>query len=180
MAGRHRRSPAWRRLLMRLRRTDRAARTAALQAEVVALRATISALRTELATAQASAAAATAAAASAADAAAVSAADAAAVSVADAAAPPARELRWVSLDLPMVQAPALAARADGAAEVAVASATTIEIDLRDVIARADLVLSALPEAALLDPKRDRDDGEVIDPAGAVIGTESVADLRRTA
>ncbi|MGZ4589220.1 MAG: hypothetical protein ACXV2I_00315 [Actinomycetes bacterium] len=164
MAGRHRRSPAWRRLLMRLRRTDRAARTAALQAEVVALRATISALRTELATAQASAAAATAAAASA----------------ADAAAPPARELRWVSLDLPMVQAPALAARADGAAEVAVASATTIEIDLRDVIARADLVLSALPEAALLDPKRDRDDGQVIDPAGAVIGTESVADLRRTA
>ncbi|MGZ4608886.1 MAG: hypothetical protein ACXV2H_01360 [Actinomycetes bacterium] len=164
MAGRHRRSPAWRRLLMRLRRTDRAARTAALQAEVVALRATISALRTELATAQASAAAATAA----------------AVSAADAAAPPARELRWVSLDLPMVQAPALAARADGAAEVAVASATTIEIDLRDVIARADLVLSALPEAALLDPKRDRDDGQVIDPAGAVIGTESVADLRRTA
>ncbi|MGZ4615878.1 MAG: hypothetical protein ACXV4A_09970 [Actinomycetes bacterium] len=157
---------------MRLRRTDRAARTAALQAEVVALRATISALRTELATAQASAAAATAAAASA--------ADAAAVSAADAAAPPARELRWVSLDLPMVQAPALAARADGAAEVAVASATTIEIDLRDVIARADLVLSALPEAALLDPKRDRDDGQVIDPAGAVIGTESVADLRRTA
>ncbi|MGZ4596837.1 MAG: hypothetical protein ACXV3V_07925 [Actinomycetes bacterium] len=157
---------------MRLRRTDRAARTAALQAEVVALRATISALRTELATAQASAAAATAAAASA--------ADAAAVSTADAAAPPARELRWVSLDLPMVQAPALAARADGAAEVAVASATTIEIDLRDVIARADLVLSALPEAALLDPKRDRDDGQVIDPAGAVIGTESVADLRRTA
>ena len=157
---------------MRLRRTDRAARTAALQAEVVALRATISALRTELATAQASAAAATASAASAADA-------AAAVSAA-AAAPPARELRWVSLDLPMVQAPALAAPADGAAEVAVASATTIEIDLRDVIARADLVLSALPEAALLDPKRDRDDGQVIDPAGAVIGTESVADLRRTA
>jgi hypothetical protein len=55
MAGRHRRPPAWRRLLLRLRRSDRAARWAALQAELSVLRATVAELRSELGAARAAA-----------------------------------------------------------------------------------------------------------------------------
>src|SRR3954462_6503500 len=49
MAGRHRRPPAWRRLLTSMVRSRDEARTAALRAEVVALRATVAELRAELA-----------------------------------------------------------------------------------------------------------------------------------
>lgn len=132
----------------------------------MALRATVTALGAQLATAQAGRATAL-----------VQVAQASALAEAAAAesATPARGLRWVSLDLPMVRA-AIAAAPDLAAVVvagpgaldvsapALASATTLEIDLRDVIARADLVLAALPEAALLDPKLARDQ-EAVDAAG---------------
>jgi hypothetical protein len=151
---------------MRLRRSDRAARTAALQAEVVALRVTVASLRADLASAQASATAAIAAA---------------------AAAAPARELRWVSLDLPMVRAavPAITVVPEvveidltEAGDDVPAGATTMEIDLRDMSAPVEARRSALPEAALLDPRLARDQ-DVSDPALAG-STERATPERRIA
>jgi hypothetical protein len=178
MSGRHRKTPAWRRLLLRLRRSDRAARTAALQAEVVALRATVRSMRAELDSAWEAAAAATVAA-----------------RRADAA-------RW-DLELPLVQAalaPAEIAETAAAASAlpALAGVGSIALDLRPDTATTEILLTELrqivlgdlpvvasakepavaesaavaakepatgwaelPESALLDPKKDRDD-DVID------------------
>jgi hypothetical protein len=167
MAGRHRRTPAWRRLLLRLRRNDRAARTAALQAEVVALRATVRALRAELDQVWESAAAATAA---------------------------AREASRRELRLPLVEAavaPTEVAetRATAAATPALAGTTSIVLDLRPdtamteivLVEQPEIVLADLPESALLDPKHARD-AEVIDvsePATAS-APDTILPARRTA
>lgn len=159
MAGRHRRPPAWRRLLLRLTRSDRAARRAALQAEVVALRATVLALRAEL--------------------------DAVQVSVSTAAGPSPLEMRWVTLNLPLLRA-ALEPVAP------VEPASIIELDLREHAAGGsgkELVLADLPEAALLDPRHDRGvelvggdtdiDADTDAGAGAATGPEA-APIRRIA
>jgi hypothetical protein len=158
MAGRHRRTPAWRRVLLRLRRSDRAARTAALQAEVIALRATVRELRAELETVWASAAAATTLART------------------------AEATRW-ELALPLVQvalSPAEIAetRAAAAATPALAGVTSIALDLRPDTAATEIVLNDLPESALLDPKQARD-ADVSDPVTAK-AAETVLPERRTA
>jgi hypothetical protein len=107
-------------------------RQAALQAEVVALRATVLSLRADL--------------------------DAARVVVP--AAPSSLELRWVTLHMPLLRA-ALQHAELGPAELtateASAPAATIELDLREATSRTEIALSDLPEAALLDPRRDRDE-----------------------
>jgi hypothetical protein len=129
-----------------------------LQAEVVALRATVAGLHLELATAQAE----------------LVSARAATASIVPAQSP--RGIRWVGLDLPMVPvaAPAQRRDADDGGE------KTIEIDLREIIAQADIVLSSLPEAALLDPKQARDI-ELSDPAAAVASAaDDSSRTRRTA
>jgi hypothetical protein len=124
-------------LLLRLTRSDRAARIAALQAEVVALRATVLALRSELDVAQAPAPA----------------------------GPSPLQMRWVTLNLPLVRAALQPDEAAPEADAAVpaGAAPMIELDLRAHEARKELVLADLPEAALLDPRQDRD-AEVSDPA----------------
>jgi hypothetical protein len=175
MAGRHRRTPAWRRILLRLRRSDRAARTAALQAEVVALRATVRELRAELDLIRVTAAAATALART------------------------VEAARW-ELELPLVQA-ALApvevaeTRAVASATPAMAGVTSIALDLRPDTAKTEIVLadapkivlsdapeavlSDLPESALLDPKQARD-GADSDEAATAKPAETILPERRTA
>jgi hypothetical protein len=190
MAGRHRKIPAWRRLLLRLRRSDRAARTAALRAEVVALRATVHALRAEL------------------DAAWEAAAAAAVLARTSQAA------RW-GLQLPLVQA--ALAPAEVADTAALAAATPmlvgvglIELDLRPDTAMTEIVLvdtpanvtapehaaataekpavatvgagkRELPESALLDPRTARD-AELIDVAepATAAPADTILPERRTA
>lgn len=118
----------------------------------MALRATVLELRAQLDTARVA-----------------SAASAAAAATAAGTAPPARELRFVTLNLPMVQAalasPELASTAAAAAASArMARAATIELDLTADSAQTEIVLADLPEAALLDPRRDRSGDPVEDPA----------------
>jgi hypothetical protein len=155
MAGRHRRTPAWRRVLLRLRRSDRAARTAALQAEVVALRATVRGLRAELD--------------------AVRAVQAARWEF---------ELPLVQVALAPTEiaetrsaaaaSPALAGVTTIALDLRPDTAAT-EIVLAD---EPEIVLADLPESAMLDPKQARD-AEVSDPASAA-SAETILPERRTA
>ena len=168
-----------------VRSRDRA-RTAALQAEVVALRSVVAQLRDELGRVRAETAAAAAAAAV----------------VAPAAAPELAEVRWVTLQMPLVQL-ALGDPADvtQGPEVAAALAhpdrgedtaeTEIVLDpapmldpaavLEHALARtpadrlAWTVLANLPERPLLDPRSDRD-SEPRDPAATAAPTQH----RRTA
>lgn len=175
MAGRHRRPPAWRRVLTALVRSRDDARTAALEAEVVALRATVAELRSELARIQVAAAAAEQA-------------RVAAVERAEAF-ETAAELRWTTLRMPLVKV-ALGDPADvtSGPEVAAALAgadrsedTVItEIVLEPTPAPADRlawsVLANLPERRLLDPKTDRDQ----QPRDVVAATAPGREERRTA
>ena len=167
-----------------VRSRDRA-RTAALQAEVVALRSVVAQLRDELGRVRAEAAA-------------------AAAVVAPAAAP-ARELaevRWVTLQMPLVQlalgdpadvtqGPEVAAalahpdRGEDTAETEIVLSPAQELDpaavLEHALARtpadrlAWTVLANLPERPLLDPRSDRD-SEPRDPAATAAPTQH----RRTA
>lgn len=168
MAGRHRRPPAWRRLLLRLRRNDRAARFAALQVEVSVLRATVAELRSELSAARAAAAA-----------------QAETQAVALAAATPPTTLSWLSMDLPVLETPAVAAPAVAAVAAApaatapvLASAAAFEVKLDDT-AEIEIVFADLPEAAMLDPRRARED-EVVDPATTIDLTGESTTSRRIA
>jgi hypothetical protein len=167
-----------------VRSRDRA-RTAALQAEVVALRSLVAELREELGRVRAEAAA-----------------SAAAAMAAAAPAPEPAEVRWVTLQMPLVQL-ALGDPADvtKGPEVAAALAhpdrgedtaeTEIVLDpapalepaavLEQALARppadrlAWTVLANLPERPLLDPRSDRD-SEPRDPAATAAPTQH----RRTA
>jgi len=167
-----------------VRSRDRA-RTAALQAEVVALRSLVAELREELGRVRAEAAA-----------------SAAAAVAAAAPAPEPAEVRWVTLQVPLVQL-ALGDPADvtKGPEVAAALAhpdrgedtaeTEIVLDpapalepaavLEQALARppadrlAWTVLANLPERPLLDPRSDRD-SEPRDPAATAAPTQH----RRTA
>ena len=169
-----------------VRSRDRA-RTAALQAEVVALRSIVAELREELGRVRAEAAASAAAAVAAA---------------APAPAPELAQVRWVALQMPLVQL-ALGDPADvtKGPEVAAALAhpdrgldtaeTEIVLDpapvlepaavLEQALARppadrlAWTVLANLPERPLLDPRSDRD-SEPRDPAATAAPTQH----RRTA
>src|SRR6476646_9317914 len=175
MAGRHRRPNAWRRLLTSMVRSRDRARTAALQAEVVALRSIVAELREELGRVRAEAAASAAAAMA-----------AAVPAPADMA-----EVRWVTLQMPLVQL-ALGDPADvtSGPEVAAALAhpdrgedtaeTEIVLDPAPVLTTpadrlAWTVLANLPERPLLDPRSDRD-SEPRDPAA----TAAPIQHRRTA
>jgi hypothetical protein len=170
-----------------VRSRDRA-RTAALQAEVVALRSVVAQLRDELGRVRAEAAAA-----------------AAAAAVVAPAAAPARELaevRWVTLQMPLVQlalgdpadvtqGPEVAAalahpdRGEDTAETEIVLDPAPTLDpaavLEHALARtpadrlAWTVLANLPERPLLDPRSDRD-SEPRDPAATAAPTQH----RRTA
>ena len=174
-------------------RSGERARTAALQAEVVALRATVAQLRSELARVTA---AADEAAAAAAAAAAASAATPVPVAAAE------TDVRWVTLQMPLVQV-ALGDPAEVASGPDVAAALAspdrspdtaeTEIVLAATPAPADRLawsvlanlperpLANLPERPLLDPRSDRD-AEPRDPAAAapVADTAEPAEQRRTA
>ena len=163
-----------------VRSRDRA-RTAALQAEVVALRSVVAQLRDELGRVRAEAAAVAAA---------------AVVAPAAAPAPELAEVRWVTLQMPLVQL-ALGDPADvtQGPEVAAALAhpdrgldtAETEIVLDPVLEPAAAlartpadrlawtVLANLPERPLLDPRSDRD-SEPRDPAATAAPTQH----RRTA
>ena len=170
-----------------VRSRDRA-RTAALQAEVVALRSVVAQLRDELGRVRAEAAAAAAA--------------AAVVAPAMAPAPELAEVRWVTLQMPLVQlalgdpadvtqGPEVAAalahpdRGEDTAETEIVLSPAQELDpaavLEHALARtpadrlAWTVLANLPERPLLDPRSDRD-SEPRDPAATAAPTEH----RRTA
>lgn len=159
MAGRHRRPPAWRRLLLRLRGSDRAARLAALQVELEVLRATVAELRTELGAARAQ-----------------NAAQAQAHALALAAAtPPVITLDPAARRIP-VRGPALEPVVEPVLQP-VASAASMDIDLGDSREIA-IMLAALPEAGLLDPRKSRDD-DVADPAATIDLNRESAE-RRTA
>jgi hypothetical protein len=154
-----------------VRSRDRA-RTAALQAEVVALRSLVAELREELGRMRSAAAA--------------------AAVVAPAPAADLAEVRWVTLQMPLVQV-ALADPADVTMgpEVAAALAhpdrgpdtaeTEIVLDPAPAVAQtpadrlAWTVLANLPERPLLDPRSDRD-AEPRDPAATAAPTQH----RRTA
>ena len=149
MAGRHRRPPAWRRLLSSLVRSRDRARTAALQAEVVALRSTVAALRAELAKLRADAAAAAETAETATD------------------------QHWVTLRMPLVKlalgdpdeltsGPDVAAALAAPDRGADTAETKIVLEPAAAMAPAPAdhlawrVLAGLPEGPLLDPRTDRD------------------------
>jgi hypothetical protein len=160
MSGRHRRPPAWRRLLLRLRRSDRAARLAALQADVVALQAMVRTLRAELDTAWASAAAAGASA------------------RAIAPAPPR------TIDLTLVPDPEMQVALDLSLADAIPALTgpTVELDLRENELVTEVALALLPESALLDPRVAREP-ELTDPAktsAPATATPAAETARRTA
>ena len=141
MAGRHRKPPAWQRLLRSAlgdRAGVRGARAAALHAEVLGLRATVTALRRDLDLALARSS----------ELAARFAADAAApVEVVVRAAPP------VLLELPLLR---LALTRDAepplTREMAIALSAP---DRGEDTARVEIVLADLPERSLLDPLTDR-------------------------
>ena len=164
-----------------VRSRDRA-RTAALQAEVVALRSVVAQLRDELGRVRAGAAAA-----------------AAAAAVVAPTAAPARELaevRWVTLQMPLVQlalgdpadvtqGPEVAAalahpdRGEDTAETEIVLTPALEPAAALARTPADrlawTVLANLPERPLLDPRSDRD-SEPRDPAATAAPTQH----RRTA
>lgn len=161
MAGRHRKPPAWRRLLTSLVRGRDTARRVALEAEVVALRATVLELRAEL--------------------------DRARLEAAAAGNRPAGTPGWVTLEMPLVtlalgDPDAVAAGPDVAAALAHPDrgedTVATEIVLEPTPAPADRlawsVLANLPERPLLDPRVDRDQ-EPVDHA-----TAGPVEHRRTA
>ena len=130
-------------MLLRLRRSDHAARQAALQAEVVALRAMVRTLRHELDTAWAAAAAAGAR---------------------------SRSIAPASpriIDLTLVPDPQIVLAMDFSAAETMPAPTgpTVELDLRESELVREVALALLPESALLDPRRDRE-AEVSDTAAA--------------
>jgi hypothetical protein len=147
MAGRHRKPPAWRRLLTAILRDKGAGRVAALRAEVAALRATVADLRAQLDEARAQLAAAPV----------MVAGPGPAPPRVVASAPPApvaSELRWLTMQLPLVRA-ALAEPVGAGAETQPADPVVepaVALDLR-----ADTATTAilLPESPLLDPRIDR-------------------------
>ena len=164
-----------------VRSRDRA-RTAALQAEVVALRSVVAQLRDELGRVRAEAAAAAAA--------------AAVVAPAMAPAPELAEVRWVTLQMPLVQlalgdpadvtqGPEVAAalahpdRGEDTAETEIVLTPALEPAAALARTPADrlawTVLANLPERPLLDPRSDRD-SEPRDPAATAAPTQH----RRTA
>jgi hypothetical protein len=133
--------------MARLLRTDRAARTAALQTEVATLRATVAALRADLHTSRAEAVLMAAA------------ADAARARVAEGAVELARSRTLVSLELPLVTVDSLQRAA---------APVPMPLDLGPDTASTEIVLTeraTLPEADLLDPVADRD--ELLDPVAAL-------------
>ena len=140
MAGRHRRPPAWQRLLrsaLGSRAGVRPARAAALHAEVIALRATVTALRRDLDMALARSSELTAR----------LAAEAAAPAVEAAAPPVVLELPLLRLALSRVAEPPLTR------EMAIALSAP---DRGEDTARVEIVLADLPEHSLLDPLTDRE------------------------
>jgi hypothetical protein len=125
-----------------MRRSDRAARLAALQAEVAVLRATVTDLRGELQATR--------------EAAAVAAQEhAVALTAALLPADPPSGLQWLSMDLPVVAPP-----------------EKVEAAAAD---------QPLPEAALLDPKQDRDDPSIdLTDQPSIDLTDDAEDTRRIA
>jgi hypothetical protein len=140
MVGRHRKPPAWRRLLTSLLRSQRTGRMAALQAEVAALRAIVGDLRHELDLARAELAERV-----------HPIADPEPAPLADTvpAAPVAEELRWLTLQLPLVRA---AFAEEVVPEPALDLGAVAALDLGVDTASTRIVL---PESALLDPRIDR-------------------------
>lgn len=138
MAGRHRRPPAWQRLIRSAlggRAGVRPARAAALQAEVIGLRATVTALRRDL------------------DLALARSAELAARLAADAAAPVEAVAPPVLLELPLLRL-ALTRVAEPALTREMAIALSAP-DRGEDTARVEIVLADLPERSLLDPLTDR-------------------------
>ena len=139
MAGRHRRPPAWQRLLRSAlggRAGVRPARAAALHAEVIGLRSTVTALRRDL------------------DLALARSAELAARLAADAAAPVEMAAPPVLLELPLLRlALARVAEPPLTREMAVALSAP---DRGEDTATVEIVLADLPERSLLDPLTDRD------------------------
>ena len=184
MAGRHRKPPAWRRVLTSMLRTRHRVRTAALRAEIVALRATVAALQAEISDLREAAAAAP-------------------VAATAVAAPVASAPASVTLDLPLVRLALDDVAVDRGPDVAlteivldVASVTSAQAAAAPVAAgpaaavlpaRDDRlawsVLANLPERPLLDPRLDRP-AEPVDPAAAAAATAATgstpAPERRTA
>ncbi len=163
MAGRHRRPPAWQRLLrgaLGSRAGVRPARAAALQAEVLALRASVTALRRDLDLALSRSAELSAQLAIQ--------AQAAATVVAAAAPPVLLELPLLRLALSRVAEPPLTR------EMAIALAAP---DRGEDTARVEIVLADLPEHALLDPLADRD-SDLRDLAGEIVAAPET--VRRSA
>ena len=169
MAGRHRKAPAWRKILASLVRSRDSARVAALGAEVVALRATVVELRADLELARARAEAATIGA----------------------------DQRWLSMRLPLVQValadpiaalaspdrspdvPVEVVEAAPAAVAEAAPAAVAEDAPSTRMARmAWSVLANLPERDLLDPRTDRLNR--LDVAGDAGEAAAVADSEATA
>src|SRR4051812_36655186 len=151
MAGRHRRPNAWRRLLTSMVRSRDRARTAALQAEVVGLRSLVAELREELSRVRAEASAAAAVAASAA---------------AAAPAPELAEVRWVTLQMPLVQL-ALGDPADLTKGPEVAAALA-HPDRGEDTAETEIVLDPAPTPALEPAAAQEPAAAVLEPAAAAV------------
>ena len=161
MAGRHRRPPAWQRLLrgaLGSRAGVRPARAAALQAEVLALRASVTALRRDLDLALSRGA----------ELSAQLAAQVAAPVVATAEPPVLLELPLLRLALSRVAEPPLTR------EMAIALAAP---DRGEDTARVEIVLADLPEHSLLDPLADRG-SDLRDLAGEIVAAPET--VRRSA
>jgi hypothetical protein len=157
MAGRHRRPNAWRRLLTSMVRSRDRARTAALQAEVVALRSLVAELREELVRVRAEAGASAAATAPAAAAAVAAAAPAAELA----------EVRWVTLQMPLVQL-ALGDPADLTKGPEVAAALA-HPDRGEDTAETEIVLDPALEPAAA-PAAAREPAAVLATPAAVLAT----------
>ena len=173
MAGRHRRPPAWRRVLSSLVGTRNSVRTAALRAEIIALRATVASLQAELETLR-SATPATAAT-----------APLSASASTPATAPPAPGPEALTipapapvvLDLPLIRL-ALAGvavdRGEDSIRTEIVLPTPVTADGRAV------ALADLPERRLLDPAHDRS-ADPVDPTSPADRRSEVHFLdRRTA
>lgn len=149
MAGRHRRPPAWRRILSSLLRSRNRVRTAALRAEIIALRATVAALTEELEALRAAAGA----------------AGPGAVAAPAASAPPAP----VTFELPLVRLALSDVAVDRGPDTALSE---IVLTTSPVTAEGQAVaLADLPERPLLDPALDRP-AEPVDVAAAADATEA--------
>jgi len=158
MAGRHRKPPAWRRVLSSLLRSRASVRTAAMRAEILALRATVAALQEELDTLRAAAVE----------------REAAPVVRAAAAAPAAGS----TLDLPLVRLALDDVAVDRGPDAAL---TEIVLSTSPVTATGEAAaLADLPERVLLDPAEDRD-SEPVDLATAARAIDPIdPPQRRTA